>query len=105
MELTFNADVMIPKFYDSFNQDIMEITILTGYTGAIGGSTSSYRKNLRQLNVAGYYTRGSVVDFNWTIESYGARKVRLALDFDQPLDISREVSQLHIQLFHSPHIQ
>ena len=82
--ISFNRDVKIPTYYGSFNQTILEITL-------INKTKSTKLRELGAIDKVEVTNEEKKLDFKWAIKQFSSRKVTFKIDFDDPLEISNEV--------------
>jgi tRNA (Thr-GGU) A37 N-methylase len=74
LTVQFNRDVKIPKYFNSFNQSILEITLIN--------KTNSKLRVLDAIKTVEVINQDKKLDFKWTIKSFSSRKVTFKIDFD-----------------------
>ena len=91
--IQFNRDVKIPTYFNSFNQSIIELKLITQ-------KFNSSLKASRMLSAESgglQETSEQILDFEWTIKQFSARKFFIDLSFDKPLEVSSNVRFLLIK--------
>jgi hypothetical protein len=74
LTVQFNRDVKIPTYFNSFNQSILEITLIN--------KTNSKLRVLDAIKTVEVINQDKKLDFKWTIKSFSPRKLTFKIDFD-----------------------